>query len=188
MKPRSACRFPLSWLFAFGEAPGMEAWSFSVACSAPTIGSSPVITGFSAASAPATAGRSPVTLGRGPSTESPFRPLSLRSAGFALRLAAFRLLSFRMVRRFVAFFRSLELLGGLFGADDRQLTGDHRLLRRIGPGDCRKVSGHARQGPEHRVPVPALVAAFGGVRAALGGVPSVVVSHGASLRRVLPIC
>src|SRR5699024_7443922 len=33
-----------------------------------------------------------------------------------------------------------------------------------------------------------LVAAFGGVRAALGGVPSVVVSHGASLRRVLPIC
>src|SRR5699024_4396039 len=82
----------------------------------------------------------------------------------------------------------LELLGGLFGADDRQLTGDHRLLRRIGPGDCRKVSGHARQGPEHRVPVPALVAAFGGVRAALGGVPSVVVSHGASRGRVLPIC
>src|SRR5699024_1720439 len=56
----------------------------------------------------------------------------------------------------------LELLGGRFGADDRQLTGDHRLLRRIGPGDCRKVSGHARQGPEHRVTVPALVAAVSG--------------------------
>src|SRR5699024_7544848 len=80
----------------------------------------------------------------------------------------------------------LELLGGLFGADDRQLTGDHRFLRcRICPGDGRKISGHARQGPERRVPVPDLVAALGGVRAVLGSATFVVVSHGASFRRIL---
>src|SRR5699024_5816862 len=82
----------------------------------------------------------------------------------------------------------LKFLGGLFGTDDRQLTGDHWFLRcRIRPGDCRKVSGHARQGPERRTPVPDLAAAFGGVRAALGSATFVVVSHGASFRRILLI-